>query len=138
MRPSEAIVLCNALLFDKGEETFNTLDLLEYDVFNNELFLYKNGSGATYLKRENEVEKISSENLPLGIVEKINVEKIKLNIDSKYIVLTSDGIKSDLTEVIKNSKGKSSKTLAQEILSYEGDKVDDDQTIVVINVIKNS
>ena len=70
--------------------------------------------------------------------QKINVEKIKLNIDSKYIVLTSDGIKSDLTEIIKNSKGKSSKTLAQEILSYEGDKVDDDQTIVVINVIKNS
>lgn len=136
MGPNDSIILCNAVLVDKDEETFNTLDLLEYNVFDNELYLYKNGSGATYLKTDEGVEKIVSENLPLGIIEKIKVEKVKLNINSKYIVLTSDGIKNDLTDVIKNSKCKNAKALAQEILSYEGDKVEDDQTIVVINVIK--
>ena len=138
MRPTESIVLCNAVLFDKEEETFNTLDLLEYDIFDNELFLYKNGSGVTYLKTDEGVEKISSENLPLGIVEKIKVEKIKLDINARYIILTSDGIKNDLTEIIKNNKGKNPKSLAQEILMFEGEKVDDDQTIVVISVIKNN
>ncbi len=138
MKPKDAIVLCNALLVDKDKEIFNTLDLLEYDIFSNELFLYKNGSGITYLKTSEGVKKVLSENLPLGIVEQINVEKLKFDTDVDFIVLTSDGIKKDLTSFIENSKGKNSKQLAQEIMNYEGDSNDDDQTIVVINVIKNS
>ena len=48
---------------EKEEEKFNTLDLLEYDIKENKLSLFKNGSGTTYLKRGAIVEKIQSENL---------------------------------------------------------------------------
>jgi stage II sporulation protein E len=136
MSPKDAIVSCNALIYDKNKEIFNTLDLLEYDCFNNKAYLYKNGSGVTYLKNSESVEKIISENLPLGIVENIKVDKLTLDIDSGYIILTSDGVKKDLTEMLKNMNDKKANLVSNEILNYEGEKVEDDQTIVVINVIK--
>lgn len=132
----DAIECCNALLFEKNKENFNTLDLLEYDSYENEFYLYKNGSGNTYLKTGRKVEKITSENLPLGIIEKINVEKIKLENDVNYIVLTSDGLKKDFSEVLSKSKARSAKALTNEIINYEGEIIEDDQTIMVINVIQ--
>lgn len=137
MSPAKAIISCNALIHDKEKENFNTLDLLEYDTFDNKIYLYKNGSGPTYLKKSNEVEKITSENLPLGIVENIKVDKLTIDTESKYIILTSDGFKKDLKEVINKSKARNSKILTNEILEYEGKNIDDDQTIIVISVIKS-
>lgn len=136
INPEKAISCCNALLFDKNKENFNTLDLLEYDYFDNEIKLYKNGSGVTYLKKGNEVEKIVSENLPLGIVENISVNRLNISSDTKFIVMTSDGIKKDFTDTLRKTKAKNSKSLTQELISYEGEGIDDDQTIMVINVIK--
>ena len=137
MNVEDAILSCNALLFDKEKEKFNTLDLLEYDFLNQQLNLYKNGSGTTYLKKDNNVEKLSSENLPLGIVENIKTDKITIELNNDYIILTSDGFKKDLTDFLKQTKAKNAKQLTEDILLYEGDVIDDDQTIVVINVIKN-
>ena len=137
MKASDAILSCNALLFDKESEKFNTLDLVEYDMFDRKIYLYKNGSGSTYLKNGKVVKKITSSNLPLGIVENIQTEKLEIDIDNEFVILTSDGIKSDLTEFLENNTIKSSKVLVEEIFQHEGDVVEDDQTIVVINVIKN-
>ena len=136
MDPIRAIVSCNAIICDQGEEKFNTLDLLEYDTFSGTFYLYKNGSGTTYLKYDNKIEKKVSENLPLGIVENINVDKLNLEVNTGQIILTSDGLKKDLTDFLKNHKGHSINGLANDILNYEGKQVDDDQTIVVINVVK--
>lgn len=135
MGAKDAIISCNALLYSKENESFNTLDLLEYDIYDNELFLYKNGSGCTYLKNALGVDKINSENLPLGIVEEIKVEKIKLDADMDYIVLTSDGFKKDLSKVIGSDSSAGIKELVQEIFEYEGDNIEDDQTIALVSVI---
>lgn len=138
MSLEDAIVSSNALLFNKGDEKFNTLDLLEYDIFDNKINLFKNGSGFTYIKNKDNVQKIASENLPLGIIENIKTEKIPIDVDSQYIILTSDGFKKDLTNVIANVKCKAPKSIIEEIFDYEGDEIEDDQTIVVINIIKNA
>ena len=137
MKVENAIHSCNALMCNKESEKFNTLDLLEYDSFDNKLYLYKNGSGVTYLKKGNVVDKISSENLPLGIIENIKIDKKDISLDYKYIILTSDGFKKDLTDLISKSTNKSTKSITNEILAYEGEKIEDDQTIVVLNVIKS-
>lgn len=136
MDAKDAIIVCNTLIYNREKETFNTLDLFEYDMSKDEMCLYKNGSGSTYIRHNKRVERVNSKNLPLGIVEEINVEKKVLNKDLDYIVLTSDGIKKDLTKVISNAKKRNSKLLSDEILKSEGNDIDDDQTIVVISVIK--
>jgi stage II sporulation protein E len=138
MSPKEAIIICNSLLYEKNKESFNTLDLFEYDSYEDKMSLYKNGSGLTYIKDKKRVERISSKNLPLGIVEEINVEKKSLSTDVDYIVLTSDGLKKDLSKVIFTAKRKNAKGLSEEILKYEGNNIEDDQTIVVISVIKKA
>lgn len=129
-----AIVFCNNIICIEKKESFNTLDLIEYDSYTNEMFLYKNGSGDTYLKHDEKVEKINSENLPLGIVENISVKKLKLPEIYDTVILTSDGFKKDLTQII--SKQNKSKKIIEDAFCYEGNKIDDDQTIMVISVIK--
>ena len=136
MEAKFAIFVCNALIYNKEKETFNTLDLFEYDINEDEMYLYKNGSGSTYIRHDKRVERINSKNLPLGIVEEINVERKVLNKNIDYVILTSDGIKKDLTKVISESKKRNSKLLCDEILKFEGNDIEDDQTIVVISVIK--
>lgn len=137
MSPDDAIVSCNALLLDKQGEKFNTLDLLECDIFVKQITLYKNGSGTTYVKKGDNVDKISSENLPLGIVDNIRVERKQIPFDNELIILTSDGIKKDLDILLENTNHVNPKAICNEILQHEGNLIEDDQTIVVINVIKN-
>ena len=137
MPPEDAILTANALLFDRKSEQFNTLDLLEYDTFEQKIYLYKNSSGTTYVKKGICVEKILSENLPLGIIENIKVEKNSISTDNEFIILTSDGLKKDFTEMLAHTDNSDPKRLVDEILKYEGDIIEDDQTIVAVSVIKN-
>lgn len=137
MDAETAIISCNAILYCRGEEQFNTLDLLEYDFFEDKINLYKNGSGCTYLKSKDKIEKIDSDNLPLGIVEEIKVKKESVDMKFDKIILTSDGFKKDLSPIISKNKSDKAKELIDDVLKFEGNVIDDDQTIVVISVIKN-
>ena len=135
MDASEAIKSCNALVYSK-DDSYNTLDLLEYDSFNKTLILYKNGSGSSYIQYKNNVDKLTSENLPLGIVDDIGVSKIEINRNVDKIILTSDGISRNLSSTIIENSTSSLKELVEIVFAEEKD-IEDDQTIIAINVIKN-
>ena len=135
MDASEAIKSCNALVYSK-DDSYNTLDLLEYDSFQKTLILYKNGSGSSYVQYMNNVDKLTSENLPLGIVDDISVSKIEINKNVDKIILTSDGISKNLSNTIIKNPNSSLKELVEIVFEEEKD-IEDDQTIIAINVIKN-
>jgi serine/threonine protein phosphatase PrpC len=135
MDASEAIKSCNALVYSK-DDSYNTLDLLEYDSFQKTLILYKNGSGSSYVQYMNNVDKLTSENLPLGIVDDIAVSKIEINKNVDKIILTSDGISKNLSNTIIKNPTSSLKELVEIVFEEEKD-IEDDQTIIAINVIKN-
>ena len=135
MDASEAIKSCNALVYSK-DDSYNTLDLLEYDSFQKTLILYKNGSGSSYIQYMNNVDKLTSENLPLGIVDDIAVSKIEINKNVDKIILTSDGISKNLSNTIIKNPTSSLKELVEIVFEEEKD-IEDDQTIIAINVIKN-
>jgi len=134
MDTKKAIESCNALIYSKSD-TYNTLDLLEYNCFNNDIVLYKNGSGNSYVEYQNKIDKLVSENLPLGIVDEINIKKLNIKENAKRIVLTSDGVSENLLDILNESKNESAKTLVNKIFSKYED-YNDDQTIMAINVIK--
>ena len=134
MDASEAIKSCNALVYSK-DDSYNTLDLLEYDSFQKTLILYKNGSGSSYVQYMNNVDKLTSENLPLGIVDDISVSKIEINKNVDKIILTSDGISKNLSNTIIKNPNSSLKELVEIVFEEEKD-IEDDQTIIAINVIK--
>jgi len=134
MDTKKAIESCNALIYSKSD-TYNTLDLLEYNCFNNDIVLYKNGSGNSYVEYQNKIDKLFSEILPLGIVDEINIKKLNIKENAKRIVLTSDGVSENLLDILNESKNESAKTLVNKIFSKYED-YNDDQTIMAINVIK--
>lgn len=135
MGASDAIEACNALVFSK-DDTYNTLDLLEYDSYLNELVLYKNGSGNSYVLYKDNVDKLNSESLPLGIVDEISVNKILINNSVEKIILTSDGINVNVSSIIKENSKKTLKEMVEQIFIQQK-TIEDDQTIMAISVIKN-
>ena len=116
--------------------TYNTLDLLEYDSYLNELVLYKNGSGNSYVLYKDNVDKLNSESLPLGIVDEISVNKILINNSVEKIILTSDGINVNVSSIIKENSKKTLKEMVEQIFIQQK-TIEDDQTIMAISVIKN-
>ena len=87
-------------------------------------------------KLMNNVDKLTSENLPLGIVDDIAVSKIEINKNVDKIILTSDGISKNLSNTIIKNPTSSLKELVEIVFEEEKD-IEDDQTIIAINVIKN-
>lgn len=134
MGTEDAIKNCNNLVYTNND-SYNTLDLLEYDCFTNEIVLYKNGSGSSYIQYKDNVDNLMSENLPLGIIDEVGVTRIIINDNVERIVLTSDGIKLDISKIIKESKNKSLKEMVEKI--FDGEEIYDDQTIMAINIIKS-
>ena len=143
MEAKKAIESCNALIYSKSD-TYNTLDLLEYNCFNNDIVLYKNGSSNTYVEYPDRIDKLTSENLPLGIIDEININlnegfnvltKININKSVKRIVMTSDGVEENLVDILEGNKRENVKVLVDQIFS-QNNNYNDDQTIMAINVIK--
>ena len=81
------------------------------------------------------IDKLTSENLPLGIIDEINVNKININTSVKRIVMTSDGVEENLVDILEDNKRENVKVLVDQIFS-QNNNYNDDQTIMAINVIK--
>ena len=64
-----AIRMMNSAMVMKGEnDIYSTLDLCMVNLYSGMARLYKGGAAAAFIRREDEVECIASENLPVGRV----------------------------------------------------------------------
>ena len=90
----EALELTNNhLLLHNDNESFITLELLVIDTLNLQAELYKAAGSVSYLLRDNHVEKIEGQSLPLGILNGIECAKsaFKLKVGDRLLLLT-DGL----------------------------------------------
>ena len=128
------------------DEKFSTLDLSSIDLYEGEIDFMKVGAVASFIKRGEDVEAISSKTLPIGILDKPDIDIIRREIkNGDFIIMLSDGVldyeneeagKVDwIVEFLKNSKCNDAKGLCEEIIKkakeLSGDKVKDDMTVVV-------
>lgn len=127
------------------DEKFTTLDMNAIDLYTGDVSFIKVGGVVSFIKRGNEVEVIESSELPFGILDSIDVKKIKRKIKHGDIIVTiTDGI----LDVDKNNAGnykwvkeylENSKTnpeyLSRDILEkakqLSNGKIFDDMTVVV-------
>ncbi|NLB18367.1 MAG: stage II sporulation protein E [Syntrophomonadaceae bacterium] len=88
-----ALKTINSILMLRQRESFVTVDLALIDLYSGELDSIKIGGGPSFLKRGPRVGIISSNNLPIGIVEEVDfpTEKRAL-IPGDILVLVTDGI----------------------------------------------
>ena len=135
----------SALALNADRESFSSADILEIDMCSGEAEFLKIGSAQSFMRRDNEVEEVSSSALPVGILESISVEPQRYRFSAgDEILMITDGIGEAGNGVLKNewikkifvsSKGNSEERAR---LILEGAKArtvfSDDMTAVIIRL----
>lgn len=140
-----AIRMMNSAMVLRGEDDlFSTIDISAVDLYNGNCTFYKIGASATFIKREDSVECLISENLPVGIYHKVDIETTKRKLkDGDFVIMVSDGVLEYLhvpepEETMKrlilgiktNHPGKMAKQILERVMLYTGGRVEDDMTVM--------
>lgn len=83
----------STLLLRSRDEMFTTLDMALIDLFSARAELLKVGSAPSFIKRGQTVRTITGANVPIGILQDIEVQTIQEQLhDGDILILLSDGI----------------------------------------------
>ena len=130
------------------DEKFTTLDMNTIDLYTGEISFIKIGGVVSFIKRGKTVDVIESESLPFGIVDSIEVDLKKDDVNNGDIIITvSDGIvdadktktgdytwlKEYLQKATLNPE-KLSREILEEAKKRSSNKLTDDMTVVVSKV----
>ena len=131
------------------DEIFATLDLAIINLHDATLRSLKIGSSPSFIKRGREVIQIAANNLPIGIIEHVELETVTEQLQAgDLLIMMSDGIFEGPKHVINNDlwlhrKIKDMKTddpqeiadlLLEEVIRSEMGVIRDDMTVVVAKV----
>ncbi len=129
------------------DECSATVDLFELDEYTGEAVFIKSGCAPSYIKREASLFRIKSETAPIGLMNTIDTEKIRVEIhDGDIIVMLSDGISQSsddapwLLEFLSRPIKKDTlKDYADKILSLakENSRSGDDMSVAVLRINKS-
>ena len=93
------VEMLNSLLISKSDECFASVDLFEADLITGKATFIKAGAAPSFVVRNGKLFKIQSSTVPTGIIENINSEQTKFDMeDGDYILMLSDGIISTFEE----------------------------------------
>lgn len=139
---SEVILsMVNKLLALSSDEDYATLDICVLDLLTGRADFIKMGATDGIVKRKDNCEIVSSNGLPIGILD-----EIKINVESKtlshgdMVVVVSDGItdvlgQETLYDLVQNSTTNNPQILADEITNLASQKgATDDATAVVVRL----
>lgn len=83
----------SVLLLRSPEEMFATVDLALIDLYSGQATLLKIGSTPSFIKRGREVIPVAAGNLPIGIVEEIEIDVLQIQLqEGDILVMMTDGI----------------------------------------------
>ncbi|MBO1004444.1 stage II sporulation protein E [Pseudogracilibacillus auburnensis] len=134
------------------DEIFATLDLAIINLHNAALRFLKIGSSPSFIKRGDEVIQIEANNLPMGIIEYVDLETVSETLKSgDILIMMSDGvfdgpkqIKNNdlwLQRKIRNMKTQEPQAIAdlllEEVVRGELGVIRDDMTVVVAKIKKH-
>ena len=148
-RMESAIQMINGALSAAGsEQNMSTLDLCDINLYTGECEFVKVGAACTYIKRGNLVDRLSAQNLPLGVFGQMEVESISRTLQNgDYIIMLSDGITDALSqgigeevlpEIVGRMEYASPGEIANQILAYcikqSNGQIRDDMTVLVTGI----
>jgi len=132
-----------------ADEKFSTVDLSSLDLYTGEAEFMKVGAVASFIKSGSKVEVIKSKTLPMGVLDKVDVDIIKRKVkNGDIVVMLTDGMldynneaagKVDwMVDFLENSNCGNPKDLVEQLVEkakeLSGGKVKDDMTVVVSKV----
>lgn len=146
-----ALRMMNAtLVMNSQNGKYSTVDVAEIDLYAGVCEFVKMGAAVSFIKRENSVEVIKLESLPVGAFYDQGFESAtKPLYDGDYVILISDGVLSPLpssmteqvmAQLIAGIDTLNPKQMAREILDKILKECDyepaDDMTVLVMGVVK--
>ena len=131
----------NSFVRAKGGELSSSVDLLQVDNFTKEATFYKSGACPSLIKRGERVFTIASKTAPIGIMKRLDCERLSFTFESGDIaVMISDGALSKkgdfsyIEELLKSSAKSEPTLLSEEIVNnfLESNEQLDDLSVFVI------
>lgn len=144
-----AVQMINGALAAAGQEqNMSTLDICSMDLYNGVCEFVKVGAACTYIKRGQLVDRLSAQNLPLGVFQQIEPEVMSRTLQSgDYVIMLSDGVLDALSqglgegvlpEIIGRMEYTNPNEIANQILAYgikqSQGKIRDDMTVLVTGI----
>ena len=146
----ESIKMINSRInYLEASKRYSTLDVTVLDLFVGRAEIMKNAACSTYIKDKKSIRKINSENLPVGMIDDIELKSETVNIiDGNILVMCSDGVldsKNDegsdwIEDFLKNVSTNNVQKIADLILAEAIDNsygvAQDDMTVIVSKIVK--
>ncbi len=148
-RVEPAVQMINGVLAAAGsEQNMSTLDICDINLYTGECEFVKVGAACTYIKRGHLVDRLSAQNLPLGVFGQMEVETMSRTLQNEdYIIMLSDGVTDALSqgigeevlpEIIGRIDYASPGEIANQILAYcikqSNGQIRDDMTVLVTGI----
>lgn len=144
-----AVQMINGALAAAGQEqNMSTLDICSMDLYSGECEFVKVGAACTYIKRGHLVDRLSAQNLPLGVFQQIEPEMMSRTLQNgDYVIMLSDGVLDALSqglgeeilpEIIGRMEYTNPNEMANQILAYcikqSKGQIRDDMTVLVTGI----
>jgi stage II sporulation protein E len=139
----------SVLVFKSDSESYSTVDVCLVDLYSGFGEFIKIGSAPTFIKTGSGVNLIRSTNLPVGILDDVDIESEIVELkNGDMIVMVSDGVSdasSQLKEkwiinMLREIENVNPKEVAEALLKrakeLSGEKLNDDMTVMVSKIWK--
>ncbi|WP_071458824.1 stage II sporulation protein E [Bacillus massilinigeriensis] len=134
------------------DEIFSTLDLAVIDLQNAYSRFLKIGSTPSFIKRGNKTIKIQASNLPMGILQDVEVDVVSEQLKAgDLLIMMSDGVfegpkhvenydlwmKRKIQELQTNDPQSIADLIMEEVIRSRSNMIEDDMTVVVAKIEHN-
>jgi stage II sporulation protein E len=142
----------SVLLLRSSDEVFATVDLAIVDLYTAQTTFMKIGSTPSFIKRGNEVIPVTANNLPIGIIQDIDVDFVSMQMQSgDTLVMMSDGIydapglavnkelwmKRLISELSTDNPQEMADALLEKVVRHHNGEIVDDMTVLVARIDKH-
>ncbi|XEC94969.1 stage II sporulation protein E [Paenibacillus tarimensis] len=142
----------SVLLLRSSDEIFATVDVALIDMYTAKTTFMKIGSTPSFIKRGNEVIAVTANNLPVGILQDIDVDLISVQLQpGDTLIMMTDGIydapghavnkemwmKRVIQEIETQEPQEIADRLLETVVRYHAGEIIDDMTVVVAKVQKH-
>ncbi|OAB42723.1 stage II sporulation protein E [Paenibacillus glacialis] len=134
------------LLLRSPDEIYATVDMALIDQYTAETTFMKIGSTPSFIKRGQEVIVVSASNLPIGIIQEIEVDLVTLQLQAgDIVIMMTDGLydapgyavnkelwmKRIIQEIQSDDPQYIADCLLEKVIRYQQNQIHDDMTVVV-------
>lgn len=134
------------LLLRSPDEIYATVDMALIDQYTAETTFMKIGSTPSFIKRGHEVILVSASNLPIGIIQEIEVDLVTVQLQpDDIVIMMTDGLydapgyavnkelwmKRIIQEIQSDDPQYIADCLLEKVIRYQQNQIHDDMTVIV-------